>query len=148
MFGSVCYANVHIKKKLDARSKKGYFIGYDKYSPSYLIYFPDTKKISKNATVTFTDKLNSECEEVTQDKNQEDLLTETIYPNTEQEPEDLPEPEEEEQLENQVNQSGYPQRERNTDMSILFYRFFCHHTHSNRKFHDHYSKEIISVSAE
>ena len=112
MFGSVCYANVHIKKKLDARSKKGYFIGYDKYSPSYLIYFPDTKKITKNATVTFTDKLDSECEEVTQDKNQDDL-TETIYPNIEQEPEDLPEPEEEEQVENQVNQSGYPQRQRN-----------------------------------
>ena len=56
VFGSVCYANVHNKKKLDARSKKGYFLGYDKYSASYLIYFPDTKTVSKNATVTFTDK--------------------------------------------------------------------------------------------
>ena len=34
LFGSVCYANIHDKKKLDPRSEKGYFIGYNKYSPS------------------------------------------------------------------------------------------------------------------
>ena len=47
LFGSVCYANVPEKKKLDPRCKKGLFVGYDKYSPSYLIYYPDTGSVSK-----------------------------------------------------------------------------------------------------
>ena len=38
VFGSICYANNHQKTKLDPRSKKGVFVGYDKYSPSYLVY--------------------------------------------------------------------------------------------------------------
>ena len=55
-FGSVCYANIYENKKLDARSNKGYFIGYDKYSAAYLIYFPETKKVMKNLTVKFTNE--------------------------------------------------------------------------------------------
>ena len=47
-FGSVCYANVHQKKKLEPKSRKGFFVGYDKYSPSYLVYFPESKSITKN----------------------------------------------------------------------------------------------------
>ena len=44
-FGSICYGLEQPAKKLDARSKKGIFVGYDKESPSYLIYFPDKDKI-------------------------------------------------------------------------------------------------------
>ena len=56
VFGSVCFANVHQKQKLDPRCKKGIFVGYDKYSPAYLIYFPESHSIMKNATVMFTDQ--------------------------------------------------------------------------------------------
>ena len=56
LFGSVCYANIPEKKKLDPRCEKGLFIGYDKYSPSYLIYFPQSNAVKKNVNVKFTDK--------------------------------------------------------------------------------------------
>ena len=56
VFGSVCYTYVQEKKKLDARCRKGIFVGYDKNSPAYLVYHPDTRTVSKNHTVKFTEK--------------------------------------------------------------------------------------------
>ena len=43
VFGSVCYTYKHDKKKLDSRCEKGVFIGYDKYRPAYLVYYPVLK---------------------------------------------------------------------------------------------------------
>ena len=58
IFGSVCYAYDHQRtKKLDARSKKGIFVGMDKESPAYLVYFPDDQKVRKYRTVKCTDKM-------------------------------------------------------------------------------------------
>ena len=55
VFGSTCYPHVVKKKKLDACSKKGVFLGYDKGSPAYIVYYPDSKKILTHRVVTFTD---------------------------------------------------------------------------------------------
>ena len=54
IFGSICYAYVQDKKKLDARSAKGIFVGYDKASPSYLVYFPECDVVKKVRCVRFT----------------------------------------------------------------------------------------------
>ncbi len=54
IFGSVCYAYVQQKKKLDARSEDGIFVGYDKSSPAYLVYFPKTGTVRKVGCVKFT----------------------------------------------------------------------------------------------
>ena len=40
IFGTVCFAYIQEKKKLDDRAEKGIFVGYDKGSPAYLIYYP------------------------------------------------------------------------------------------------------------
>ena len=53
IFGTVCYAYVQMKKKLDARSTKGVFVGYDKGSPAYLVYFPETGKSSASGVSNF-----------------------------------------------------------------------------------------------
>ena len=37
IFGTVCFAYVHGQKKLDLRCRKGYFVGFDKESSSYLV---------------------------------------------------------------------------------------------------------------
>ena len=58
IFGSTCYPTVQNPKKLDARSKKGVFVGYDRDSPSYLVYDPDTRVISKHRLVKFTFVVN------------------------------------------------------------------------------------------
>ena len=59
VFGSTCYAYVQNAKKLEARSKKGIFVGYDKESPSYLVYFPESNKIERVRCVKFFQTDNS-----------------------------------------------------------------------------------------
>ena len=53
-FGSTCYVyDVQPKSKLDPRSKEGVLVGYDRESPSYLVYFQDTGKVVKRRNVKF-----------------------------------------------------------------------------------------------
>ena len=66
IFGTVCFAYIQEKKKLDDRAEKGIFVGYDKGSPAYLIYYPNSGVIKKCRCVRFTDKfeidkMNPEC---------------------------------------------------------------------------------------
>lgn len=56
IFGSECYVYKQDKKKLDSRCNKGVFIGYDKYSPAYNVYYPETGKILKHRLVKFVTK--------------------------------------------------------------------------------------------
>ncbi|CAM1303858.1 Uncharacterised protein r2_g1370 [Pycnogonum litorale] len=58
VFGSICYAYVQNKTKLDARSEKGVFVGYDRSSAAYLVYFPSGNIIKRIRCVKFTDKLD------------------------------------------------------------------------------------------
>lgn len=62
--GSLCYAYVEKKAKLDPRREKGIFVGYDSCSPAYLVYYPGTDSLRKVRFVHFTDKFNfdkSQC---------------------------------------------------------------------------------------
>ncbi|CAB4032811.1 Retrovirus-related Pol poly from transposon TNT 1-94, partial [Paramuricea clavata] len=47
VFGSVCYAYVQNAKKLDPRSKQGIFVGYDKRSAAYLVFYPVSNKVER-----------------------------------------------------------------------------------------------------
>ena len=58
IFGFTCYAYTQNAKKLDPRSKKVIFVGYDKRSPAYLVYYPDTDKIERVRCVKFFKKGN------------------------------------------------------------------------------------------
>ena len=53
VFGSECYAYKQNKQKLDPRCTKGIFLGYDKGSPAYLVYIPETGKVMKYRVVKF-----------------------------------------------------------------------------------------------
>lgn len=55
-FGSLCFAYTQEKGKLDPRCKEGLFVGYDKNSPAYLVYFPDTEKVQRHRLVKFNNK--------------------------------------------------------------------------------------------
>ena len=62
-FGTVCYAHVQEqKKKLDPRSKAGVFVGYDKNSAAFLVYYPDTQQVKRHGMVTFTNLFRKEVE--------------------------------------------------------------------------------------
>jgi len=60
VFGSRCFAYKQEKKKLDTRCTEGIFVGYDKGSPAYLVYYPDTGKVMRHRVVTFmSDKVTA-----------------------------------------------------------------------------------------
>ena len=72
VFGTVCYAYIQTyKKKLDPRSEKGIFVGYDRNSLSYLVYHPEKKVVSKHRVVKFTEKFQLDIDET---ENQEPLV--------------------------------------------------------------------------
>lgn len=52
-FGSNCFALKQNPKKLDTRAEKGIFVGIDKESPAYLIYFPGNNSVRKIRCVKF-----------------------------------------------------------------------------------------------
>ena len=55
VFGTVCFAYEQNKSKLDARCKQGIFVGYDRESPAYLVYYPDVNEVRRCRCVKFTD---------------------------------------------------------------------------------------------
>ena len=67
-----------IKRNLILAVKKIIFVGYDKQSPAYLIYFPETTVIKRIRCVKFTDSYDN-CTLSKQDKNTElpDYITTT-----------------------------------------------------------------------
>ena len=56
LFGTECYVYKQERRKLDPKSSKGIFVGYDKGSPAYLVYFPETDKVTKHRIVKFVKK--------------------------------------------------------------------------------------------
>ncbi len=56
IFGTVCYHYGHNAKKLEPHSRKGYFVGYDRDSPSYLVNYPETRTVMKHRLVKFEEK--------------------------------------------------------------------------------------------
>ena len=65
IFGTLCYPLVSNTKKLDPRCKRGYFVGYDRESPAYLVYHPENRTVMKYRLVTFTDRFqdtDKECD--------------------------------------------------------------------------------------
>ena len=81
VFGSVCYPITIKPKKLDPRASKGVFVGYDRDSPSYLVYDPETKAVSKHRLVRFFPTIN-------QLPVTADVLPVTDEPTTKPEPSD------------------------------------------------------------
>ena len=65
-FGSECYAYQQDKGKLDPRCQKGLFVGHDKGSPAFLVYYPSKGKVQKHRLVKFITKTTCESETQTQ----------------------------------------------------------------------------------
>ena len=73
VFGTECYAYEHDKQKLDPRCTTGIFVGFDRSSPAYLIYFPETGKVLKYRVVKFQTKSVGEQQTQTEDILNDDL---------------------------------------------------------------------------
>lgn len=81
-FGVECYAYTQNKQKLDPRCKKGIFVGYDRCSPAYLVYMPETGKVVKFRRVEFMSKKESrnvsEQETQTHDDDSSDVAMKPV----------------------------------------------------------------------
>lgn len=71
-FGSPCFAYKQDKKKLDSRCDKGIFVGYDKYSPAYLVFYPNTGKVVRQRLVKFITKVVSESQTQTEHNSEDE----------------------------------------------------------------------------
>lgn len=52
-FGSTCFTYKQEREQMDLRSEKSVFVGHDKYSPAFLVYYPDTNRVEKHRLVKF-----------------------------------------------------------------------------------------------
>ena len=52
-FGATAYTKDLTAGKLDARAKKGHFVGYDSESKGYRIYWPEKRSITVERNVVF-----------------------------------------------------------------------------------------------
>ena len=59
IFGTTYFCYVQNKTKLDPRCEKSIFVGFDKQSSTYLIYFPGTTAIKRVRCVKFTDSYDN-----------------------------------------------------------------------------------------
>ena len=63
-FGTKCFVYVeNHKRKLDDRSQKGVFVGFDRESPAYLVYDRSTCVVRQSRNVKF-DTISSLCDPV------------------------------------------------------------------------------------
>ena len=85
IFGSTCFAYIQNPSKLEPRSEKGIFIGYDPQSPAYLIYFPESEEIKRVRSVIFheTTPLNA-SDEFKKEENNDILYSECFSPSSPQ----------------------------------------------------------------
>jgi hypothetical protein len=79
VFGVVYYAYVQNAKKLEPWSKEGIFVGYDKKSPAYLIYYPESRRVERVRCVKFFDSLSPENEVLSTDEKVETVPS--VLPN-------------------------------------------------------------------
>lgn len=59
-FGTMCFTYRQDRKKLDSKSDKGIFVGYDKNSPAYMVYYPDSRKVMKHRLVRFMSNIEGQ----------------------------------------------------------------------------------------
>ena len=72
-FGTVCYSYRQDGKKLDSKAAKGIFIGYDKNSPAYMVYYPDSRKVMKNRLVRFMSNVEGQQTDDIDDMSDDDI---------------------------------------------------------------------------
>lgn len=77
-FGSECMVYEQLKKKLDPKGKKGIFVGFDRHSPAYMVYFPETNKVQKHRLVHFVTKSMTESQTQTDMDKLEDYFVEWV----------------------------------------------------------------------
>ena len=59
IFGSTCYAYKNLKK-LDLKCEKGIFVGYDRNSPAYLVFYHENNRVFKHRLIKFISNVTNQ----------------------------------------------------------------------------------------
>ena len=60
IFGSTCNAYKNLKKKLHPKCEKGIFVGYDRNSPAYLVFYPEDNRVLKHRLIKFISNVTNQ----------------------------------------------------------------------------------------
>ena len=60
IFRSTCYAYKNLKKKLDPKCEKGIFVGYDRNSSAYLVFYPEDNRVLKHRLIKFISNVTNQ----------------------------------------------------------------------------------------
>ena len=69
LFGCKCFGYIQVKTKLEPRATTSVFIGYDDNSPAYILYNPETGRVSKVRCVRFTSEMYFNERQIAQSGN-------------------------------------------------------------------------------
>ena len=76
-FGTTCFIYVQKAKKLDEKAQKGIFLGYDKSSPSFLVYLPG-QNVTKTRNVKFFNDMSHDDKNYNNNHQKTLNITKTI----------------------------------------------------------------------
>ena len=81
IFGSTCYAYKNLKKKLDPKCEKGIFVGYDRNSPAYSIFYPENSRVLKHRLIKFISNVTNQQTQTnsTDDDDDDDYFPQRKY---------------------------------------------------------------------
>ena len=80
IFGSTCYAYKNLKKKLDPKCEKGIFVGYDRNSPAYLVFYPEDNRVLKHRLLKFISNVtNQQTQTYPTDDDDDDYFPQKKY---------------------------------------------------------------------
>ena len=60
IFGLTCYAYKNSKKKLDPKCEKVIFVGYDRNSPAYLVFYPEDNRVLIHRLIKFINNVTNQ----------------------------------------------------------------------------------------
>ena len=60
IFQSASYAYKNLKKKLDPKYEQGIFVGYDRNSPAYLVFYPEDNRVPKHWQIKFISNVKNQ----------------------------------------------------------------------------------------
>ena len=80
IFGSTCYAYKNLKKKLDPKCEKVIFVGYERNSPAYLVFYPEDIRVLKHRLIKFISSVtNQQIQTYATDDDDDDYFPQKRY---------------------------------------------------------------------
>ena len=79
IFESTCYIYKNLKKKLDPKCEKGIFVGYDRNSPAYLVFYSEDNRVLKHRLIKFISNVTNQQTQTYPTDDDDDCFSQKKY---------------------------------------------------------------------